>query len=569
MTDTPDTPDEDLGPDAFMDRLEEEEAAVGVFGAVNAHGLVDMELGQLPPGFEMKTGRPQILIAKINFATITDGTLAILAHQNVRAPEDAQIFTGPEGPTRLRRSVEGRLHMNPLSIGALRYEIANVIDTIVIGQSGPMIVPPSAQLVDAVRTHSNPGFLRLTGITRSPLMLPDGMIIARDGYDEATHSYVDLPTELHGITVPDKPTVADIRNAAEILRVDILGDFLWGDNEGHSLANAIGFLMTPVLQSMFTGRSPLFAIVGNQQGSGKTLLAQLAAIISTGAEAVTSPLPGDTNELRKQITATLRTSPTVVVLDNVSGMIVKSPELARMITSNEWGDRILGVLIHAQLPNKTTWCLNGNAVMLGGDIQRRTVPIHIGVNRPDPWNRGNFTHPDLKGWVLEHRVEILQAIFTIARAWVVDGRPAPEHGHGGGFEDWARTIGGILDHASIRGHLANQATAWDLDYESENWTYLLQHLIDNGWGEGTFTARQLLTDADRKADGLLGDLLADVVSRALTAKSLGETLMAHRGRRYFLEDGRAAGFDPAGKAHDNVRAWIIRISEPTSSVTGP
>ena len=80
-----------------------------------------------------------------------------------------------------------------------------------------------------------------------------------------------------------------------------------------------------------------------------------------------------------------------------------------------------------------------------------------------PWQRVGFRHPDLKGWVREHRGELLWSLLTIARAWFVAGKPEGFVETLGGFESWAKIDGGILAHAGIPAFLQNldrQGVAW-------------------------------------------------------------------------------------------------------------
>ena len=401
-------------------------------------------------------------------------------------------------------------------------------------------------------------------------MKDNGEIVGHNGYEPTSRQWVDLPDDLGPISVPEEPTSRDVSGAVEFLCTEVLGDFLWSDRRA-SLANAIGFVMTPVLRSIFVGPSPLFAVMANQQGSGKSLLSQVCALIATGSETSTSPYPGDDQEFRKLATSLLRTSPAVVILDNVSKP-VRSAQLARLVTSETWNDRVLGQSFSVHIPNRVTWSLNGNAIVFGGDLQRRVVPIELSSDRPDPWNRApsSFRHPRLKLWVHEHRAEILSAIFTCARSWMNAGRPEPKASLGGGFESWASTIGGIIEHVGIRGHLTNLDRAIARDWDADDWGSLLAHLVNRGFHKGDdFTTHSLIETANG-GDLLLRDLI-DEVSPAMTPKAFGMAIAGRDGRWHDISTDtitRYAAFVSSGKAHGNRRRWRLVVNEVTDRRVG-
>jgi hypothetical protein len=92
-----------------------------------------------------------------------------------------------------------------------------------------------------------------------------------------------------------------------------------------------------------------------------------------------------------------------------------------------------------------------------------------------PWQRSGFRHPELLGWVREHRGELVAAILTVARAWFAAGRPPAEVMAFGGFDAWAKSIGGILAHARVSGFLANLPALYEsMDEETQQWVAFLE-----------------------------------------------------------------------------------------------
>jgi hypothetical protein len=58
-------------------------------------------------------------------------------------------------------------------------------------------------------------------------------------------------------------------------------------------------------------------------------------------------------------------------------------------------------------------------------------------------------------WAKTNRAQLVWAALTLAKAWIVAGRPAFEGKALGTFESWSKTMGGILAVASIGGFLSN------------------------------------------------------------------------------------------------------------------
>src|SRR5262249_6772978 len=62
----------------------------------------------------------------------------------------------------------------------------------------------------------------------------------------------------------------------------------------------------------------------------------------------------------------------------------------------------------------------------------------------DPENRTDFKYPRLLQHLRQHRAELLTAGFTILRAFIFAGRPAPTGKAFGSFEEWSDFIRGAV-----------------------------------------------------------------------------------------------------------------------------
>jgi integrase len=120
---------------------------------------------------------------------------------------------------------------------------------------------------------------------------------------------------------------------------EVLGEFPY-DTEA-SKANAIAALLTPVLRPAIQGPVPLALLDAPQQGSGKSLLANVIGLVATGRPIAMMAATESEEQWRKRITGTLYSGASVITIDNLESQL-KSASLANALTSEIWRDRVLG-----------------------------------------------------------------------------------------------------------------------------------------------------------------------------------------------------------------------------------
>ena len=179
-----------------------------------------------------------------------------------------------------------------------------------------------------------------------------------------------------------------------------------------------------------------------------------------------------------------------------------------------------------------------------------------------PYERAGFRFEDLKVWVKDHRGELLAALLTMARAWYAAGCPPPQSiaAHMGSFEQWTRTVGGILEYSGVQGFLGNQHTLYEqADEETPQWETFLRtwHKV---YVEEPMSTSQLLGQINLESSALCG-VLPDTLADALESKKgsfrikLGKTLGKHVGVRYGDENYRLV---QEQDTHANVKLWLVR-----------
>jgi hypothetical protein len=315
---------------------------------------------------------------------------------------------------------------------------------------------PSGPPIDVVRdlmamTPEQLQLPTLRAIIQAPGFRTDGSLIMTPGYDQATGLYYAPSSDLTGLKIPDQPSVADARLALNFL-MEVIADFPFVDRACR--ASALALLLTPSIRSLVP-QVPLFVLTAPQQGTGKTLIAEVVCIIYTGEYAVlvTAPRP-NSEEWAKLLAAQLSVGRSVTIFDNLTYRL-ESDALASILTSGTYEARTLGRSEVRHFPQQTTFIVTGNNVALGDDMSRRCVWIQLNAQTSTPYRRTGFRHPNLKEWARGHRKQLVISVLTLIRAWFAAGQPESMTPVIGSFEPWCRLIGGVLAHAGVEGFLEN------------------------------------------------------------------------------------------------------------------
>lgn len=397
--------------------------------------------------------------------------------------------------------------------------LAKLCDCVVVSEDSVRNTTPPRCIAEYILAQPSHEFPALAAITNSPPVRPDGSISTAPGYDPETGLYYHQKTPCDVGSIAEKPTAEDVRTARELLE-EIICDFPFAD-DGASKANAIALMMTPVLRTAFQGLPQGALIDAPKQKSGKGLLSQITAIIATGGESAVTPAPISEEEWGKVITAKLIDGPTLLIFDNIKHTL-GGASLEAALTATEWENRLLGLSKNIRLPNLATWIFNGNNVKTTDDIVTRVFSIRIDPKCSDPEMRTGFKHPDLKKWVAVNRGRIINAIVTLFRHWLAEGRPAhPEVPIVGAYEDWAFTIGNILQHAGIEGFLSNRKELKQkLSTEAPQWEAFLSEWIDVFGKDRSITVKEFVERLE--ADGAetpFGATLPADLAKAMDART--------------------------------------------------
>jgi hypothetical protein len=317
-------------------------------------------------------------------------------------------------------------------------------------------------------------FPNLDAVVTSPIFTPTGKLLSEDGYDPELGVYVSLG----GATireVPSSPTSEDVEWAKDLLINHLLQGFPLVGSASLAHALAIGFL--PFVRFMINGPTPLHLISAPTAGTGKSLLAEAMAIISTGrSPEVLAECSGE-DEFRKHATAKLnRNAAAFILLDNASKKFAGAV-LASIITATVWSDRRLGQTSIITVRNLATWVATANQPKSSGELARRIVWVQLDGQLERPWDRDakEFKHHPLIPWVQENRAELQRAFLILVQNWIASGMPKASCPPKGSFEAYSNVLSPILECAGISGFLENQGDFYEqANDEAAEWGEFVQ-----------------------------------------------------------------------------------------------
>ena len=366
--------------------------------------------------------------------------------------------------------------------------MSSVANFVRITKAVPIEVFPPESLASAIVNKGSWPFPALRGIIEVPTLREDGSIIDKPGYDPISKLYyAPLGSIPH---VKDNPSKDDAVKAAAFI-ADIFCDFPFADDKS-SLSNMLGYMVTVVVRELIV-LVPLGLFDAPGAGTGKGLLAKAIVISATGRDIGMTTLPESPEETRKKITSLLMSGASVVVFDNVEKTVYDA-SLASVLTTEVWSDRLLGTNEVVETSNRAIWLMTGNNIVLSGDIPRRAVKIRLNADMIRPWERDSrdFKH-SLPEYFFENREKIITALLTMARAWVVAGKPSWSGRPLGSFEQWSRVVGGILEFSGIEGFLGNIDELYDSvsNEDYAQWCDFLGVMFSE-FGTASFTTKELM-----------------------------------------------------------------------------
>jgi hypothetical protein len=336
-------------------------------------------------------GLPQIQVNDRPFRTICQEAFESLTAYN----SPPRLFVRFSRIAAIEATELGRPFIADFDHTKLQHYLAQAADFYELSARGARKeVPPPLDVTRNIQSW-NPatwGFPVLEAVVEAPTLRPDGTVLATPRYDATSRLYLVPSPGMENIEVPDQPCRDHMDVALDVIR-DVIGEFPFVDES--SYANAVGAMMTSVCRHIISGPVPLALFDATTQGTGKTLLAEVINLILTGRPAELMSAPAEPEEWRKQLTSILIELPSLVIIDNVVGLVDWDP-LAKVLTGEGHKDRVLGRSQTVAVPIRCSWIATGNNMRLGGDMARRCYWIRMDAGCPDPFRRTGFRHERLK-----------------------------------------------------------------------------------------------------------------------------------------------------------------------------
>ncbi len=290
----------------------------------------------------------------------------------------------------------------------------------------------------------------LVGVCEAPTLRADGSVVWQEGYDPASGLIIDTQGTAFP-PVPDLPTKEDAKAALDVL-LDLIAEFPFEPDEpgaplglgspSASRSVALSMILTGIVRRALR-TAPLHGISAPTMATGKSLLADVAAMIATGRPAPVISQASKEEEDEKRLFASLSQGDPILAIDNID-LPLSGDAYCSVLTSEVWQSRKLGESKNYHVSTKTLIIANGNNLELRGDMATRAVVARLDARCDDPGQRSAFRY-DLKAHVPRERPKLVAAALTVLRGYIAAGYPM-EAGVKpfARFEDWSRLIRGAL-----------------------------------------------------------------------------------------------------------------------------
>ena len=271
-------------------------------------------------------------------------------------------------------------------------------------------------------------------------------------------------TEDWRLTPPGYDKVSGIYYAGEEVKplagTEHLDALLWDFCFKHPCdrTNYLGMLLTIPLVSHFIGSKPALLLTANQPDLGKSILAQIVAILRDGRPVETVSYNPNDEEFEKSLGAIIKLGITTPIVDNAKSRggkvpMIESACLERNITAPIVSFRLLGASSIIRCENSHIFCITANTPNVSRDLVTRSLPVYLHYEgNPD---HRQFTMADPEGYAQQFRAELLGELIGMVERWKTAGMPLAKTHSRFNKLGWGNIIGGILMAAGEPDFLLN------------------------------------------------------------------------------------------------------------------
>lgn len=382
----------------------------------------------------------------------------------------------------------------------------------------------------------------IRAVVRHPLVMPNGEIIAAPGYHAPTGILVDVDNEW---SIPETIDRDAARDACDRL-LEVLRHYPWATRADQAVA--LSLLVTALARPVLPA-APMHVITSPEPGCGKSMLADVAAILATGAHApvMTWPEGRDADaESAKRIDAAQLAGDQIIAIDNIERPL-EGAALAQLLTQGARRIRLLGASTAVTVACTAMVVATGINLLVRGDLTRRTVVSRLdpGLERPEL----RQIDQDLLAEVRARRRDLVIDALTIPVAYLRAGTPDVGVPPLGGYDAWSRMVRQALVWLGETDpcNTMERTREDDTRRAATRAVYAAWHAA---LGEAPVTVADLLAQARQDPD--LAAALRDAFGDDVTARGVGAWCAYHRDRRV---DGLV--LRDAGISRTRARRWLV------------
>lgn len=362
------------------------------------------------PIIEISPDRQQIL-------DLVVGELGKVKGLYQRAGELSRVWLPPLG------EVSRLPQIRPLrdaKLGAILTTIAEFVRTDERSKQETREHPPDWLIRGVLENLDYPTVPVLRSIVGIPVLRPDGTILQTPGYDGESYLLYHPTEEFRRefVEIPEKPTAQEIQAALTLL-TDLIAQFPFETSA--DISSYLAGMLTPFTRYSFVGPVPLFAVIANSPGVGKTKLVDMASLIFNGNPAARQSYTEDEDEWRKRINRIAAKGSTICLWDDIKKKFGNGV-LDAALTAVIWGEREVGSKDAPEYPLLWVPWITGNGLQMKADTYMRSVPIRLKTNLEKPQNRTDLKDKRIEETVMRQRAQYIRACLTILRGYQVHGK---------------------------------------------------------------------------------------------------------------------------------------------------
>jgi hypothetical protein len=341
-------------------------------------------------------------------------------------------------------------------------------------------------------------FARLTGIANTPILMSDGTILSKPGYDPKTKIYLATDPDFVLPLIPEKPTRADAE--AALGRLDaLLEEFPFVEPVDRAVA------LSGILTALIRGgipTAPMHIFRAYTPGSGKSYLVDLISAIATGRLCPVMAAGSSEEETEKRLGAHLLKGGALLSIDNLNGTL-RGDTLCQMLTQTAISVRILGKSEMPLMEVRTAMFATGNNLKVAGDMVRRAVlsTLDAGVERPE---ERPFAGDPIKR-VMADRGRYVADAYTVIRGYMAAGSPKVSVGSFGSYETWSAMVRAPLLWLDRTDPVESLKTARDEDPDLTDIGQLFAEWDTHMMRDVPYTSQRLIEISEGRGAGTWGD----------------------------------------------------------------